>query len=331
MDWRERAAAKTGGAGVLRIDHQIEAFLEAMSAERAASRNTLDAYRRDLADYAAFLAGPDADEAAPPAKRPVEAGDADVLAYSAVLGKRGLSPATQARRLSALKQFHRFALSEGWRSDDPTAKLDPPKRGRPLPKILDVDQVSQLLQAAAGKQDATGIRTACLLEMLYAAGLRVSELVTLPMTALPRPGERTLRVKGKGGRERLAPLGAPALAALEAYLAVRPQFLPQAGPARDRAERFVFPSTGKEGHLTRRRCGQILEECARAAGLDPALVSPHVLRHAFATHLLDGGADLRSVQKLLGHADIATTQIYTHVAGDRLRDLVNSKHPLRRK
>lgn len=315
----------------MRIDHQIEAFLEAMSAERGAARNTLEAYRRDLADYAGFLAGPGADEAVPPAKQPIEATDADVLNYSAELGRRSLSPATQARRLSALKQFHRFALTEGWREDDPTAKLDPPKRGRPLPKVLDVEQVSKLLQAAAGKQDAGGVRTTCLLEMLYAAGLRVSELVTLPMSALPRPGERTLRIKGKGGRERLAPLGAPALAALEAYLSIRPSFLPQAGPARERAERYVFASSGKEGHLTRRRCAQILEECARLAGLDPALVSPHVLRHAFATHLLDGGADLRSVQKLLGHADIATTQIYTHVAGDRLRDLVNSKHPLRRK
>jgi integrase/recombinase XerD len=317
----------------LRIDHQVEAFLEAMSAERGAARNTLEAYRRDLADYAGFLAGPaaESDPAGLPAKRPIEASDSDVLNYSAELGRRGLSPATQARRLSALKQFHRFALTEGWRGDDPTAKLDPPKRGRPLPKVLDVEQVSKLLQAAAGKQDAAGVRTACLLEMLYAAGLRVSELVSLPMSALPRPGERTLRIKGKGGRERLAPLGAPALAALEAYLAVRLHFLPQPGPARERAERYVFASSGKEGHLTRRRCAQILEECACAAGLDPALVSPHVLRHAFATHLLDGGADLRSVQKLLGHADIATTQIYTHVAGDRLRDLVNSKHPLRRK
>lgn len=301
-----------------------------MSAERGAARNTLDAYRRDLADYGGFLAGP-AGEDAPPRKRPLEASDADVAAYSADLGRRGLSPATQARRLSALKQFHRFALAEGWRGDDPTAKLDPPKRGRPLPRVLEVEQVAQLLQAAAAKKDAQGLRAACLLEMLYAAGLRVSELVALPVSALPRPGERMLRIKGKGGRERLAPLGSPAQAALDAYLPIRQHFLPQTGPQRDRAERYLFPSSSKEGHLTRRRCAQILEECAKSAGIDPCIVSPHVLRHAFATHLLDGGADLRSVQKLLGHADIATTQIYTHVAGDRLRDLVQTKHPLRRK
>jgi len=235
-----------------------------------------------------------------------------------------MSPRTTARRLSALRQFHKFLFAEGVRPDDPTTQLDSPRLGRPLPKILDEAEVAMLIAAARRRDGAEGKRLICFVELLYATGLRVSELVALPLSRLRE--ERFLLIAGKGGKERLVPLSVPARAALSEYAAVRGEFL-----AEGAASRYLFPSRGAEGHLTRRRCGQLLKELAIEAGIDPARVSPHVLRHAFASHLLDHGADLRSVQQMLGHADIATTQIYTHVQGERLRALVETHHPLARR
>ena len=235
-----------------------------------------------------------------------------------------MAPRTTARRLSALRQFHKFLFAEGVRSDDPTGQLDSPRLGRPLPKLLAEAEIEALIAAARQMAGPEGKRLVCFVELLYATGLRVSELVALPLGRLR--DERFLLVTGKGGKERLVPLSAPARQALADYAAVRGEFL-----AEGATSRFLFPSRGAEGHLTRRRCGQLLKTLALTAGLDPARVSPHVLRHAFASHLLDHGADLRSVQQMLGHADIATTQIYTHVQGERLRTLVETHHPLARR
>ncbi len=293
----------------------IEAFLEMLSAERGARVNTLDAYARDLDDAREHVrsglrgAGPEAIEA-----------------YVAGLTKRGLSPATARRRISALRQFYRFLLQDNVRADDPTSRLDAPKRARSLPKTLSVDEITALIDAAESPRDRA------LIELLYGAGLRVSELVSLPMRAAPRPGQDHMIIEGKGGKERLVALGGPALAALAAHLEARAGALPKVEAQREKAQRWLFPSaSAADGKLTRRRVAQILEAAAVKAGISPARVSPHVLRHAFATHLVEGGADLRTVQTLLGHADIATTQIYTHVAEGRLKTLVETKHPLARK
>jgi integrase/recombinase XerD len=239
------------------------------------------------------------------------------------MAQRGLSAATMRRRISALKQFYRFALSENARGDDPTSRLDPPKRARSLPKTLSTEEIERLIAAAESPRDKA------LIELLYGAGLRVSELVSLPLRSAPKPGQEHMIIEGKGGKERLVALGRPALAALNAHLEARAGALPKLEAQRERAARWLFPSSSAaDGKLTRRRVGQILEAAAAKAGIDPARVSPHVLRHAFATHLVEGGADLRTVQTLLGHADIATTQIYTHVAEGRLKTLVETKHPL---
>ncbi|WP_165184689.1 site-specific tyrosine recombinase XerD [Caulobacter soli] len=295
----------------------IDAFLEMMAVERAAARNTLTAYEKDLADARLFLASRgDLDGASAE----------DVEAYFADLGARGLSPATAARRRSALRQFYRFVLGEGWRDDDPSRRVEAPKAGRPLPKVLSRDAVERLIAAAAAKDGAQGLRLACMIELLYASGLRISELLNLSLAALARD-PAFLMVKGKGGKERLAPLNDAARTAVKAYLEARPQFLPKGS----KDSPWLFPSRAKSGRLTARRVSQLLEDAAIAAGIDRETVSPHVLRHAFATHLLEGGADLRVIQTLLGHADIATTQIYTHVAGDHLAAVVKSKHPLGRK
>src|SRR6185312_8677243 len=221
--------------------------------------------------------------------------------------------------------FYRFLVVDGRRSDDPSAALDSPRLGRPLPKLLSEAEADGLLAAARVRGGIEGARLTCLLELLYGAGLRVSELVSLPLAAV-RGERRFLLLRGKGDKERLVPLGEPARAALADYLAVRGAF--ESG---GRSARFLFPSRSGAGHLTRRRCAQLLKELALEAGLDPARLSPHVLRHAFATHLLERGADLRSVQEMLGHADIATTQIYTHVQSARLQRLVAERHPLARK
>ena len=295
-----------------------EAFLEMMAVERAAARNTLTAYGRDLQDASGFLAGRGRDLASASAE--------DVEAYFAGLGAKGLAASTAARRRAAVRQFYRFVLGEGWRPDDPSRRVDAPKKGRPLPKVLSREEVSGLIAAAAARDGAQGLRLECMIELIYASGLRVSELLALPLTALARD-PAYLMVKGKGGKERLAPLNDAARTAVKAYLEVRPGFLPKG----QKANPWLFPSRGKEGRLTARRFAQMLDEAATQAGVDPARVSPHVLRHAFATHLLEGGADLRVVQTLLGHADISTTQIYTHVAQERLAQVVQTKHPLARK
>ena len=295
-----------------------ETFLEMMAAERGAAAHTLTAYGRDLDDLSGFLS-----------RRTLTVGDAaaaDVEAWFADMGARGLSPSTAARRHSATRQFFKFAVAEGWRADDPSSGVDAPRQGRPLPKVLTRDEASRLIAAAGANDDAAGARLAAMIEILYAAGLRVSELVALPLAAVSR-APAYLMIKGKGGKERLAPLGSAARVAIAHYLNTRSRFLPKG----DKANPWLFPSRGASGRLTARRLAQMLDEAALAAGIDPARVSPHVLRHAFATHLLEGGADLRVVQTLLGHADIGTTQIYTHVTSERLREVVETRHPLSRR
>ncbi|MGE0667064.1 MAG: site-specific tyrosine recombinase XerD [Sphingomonadales bacterium] len=297
----------------------IEAFLEMMAAERGAAFNTLEAYRRDISGFAEFAAR----------RGGLKGADTEAIrAYLARLDDAGFAPRTAARRLSALKQFFRFLYADGIRTDDPAASLEGPKRGRSLPKVLTVSEVDRLMEAAQARlvkdRSPRHVRLAALLEVIYATGLRVSELVKLPVSAA-RGDVRVLLVKGKGGRERLVPLSPPAKASLADYLKVRPVFLEQAG---QRGAPFLFPSRGKAGHLTRVRFFQLLDALAVEAGIDPQRVSPHVLRHAFASHLLNNGADLRSVQQMLGHADISTTQIYTHVLEERLQALVRDGHPL---
>ncbi|TDQ84536.1 integrase/recombinase XerD [Dongia mobilis] len=296
-----------------RSQPQLEAFLEMLSAERNAAANTLAAYRRDLADAAAFLGRLGLEL--------VAADTASLRRYLAALAGT-MSPRTQARRLSALRQFFRFLVEDGQRKDDPTAALDAPKLGRPLPKLLSEEEMLAVIAACRELESAEGVRLLAMVELLYATGLRVSELVRLPLAAALRD-QPFMTVHGKGGKERLVPLNPPAKAALGAYLEIRSRYLAKAAPSP-----FLFPSRGKEGHLTRQRFGQLLKEIGIRAGIDPARISPHVLRHAFATHLLDHGADLRSLQKMLGHADIATTQIYTHVQEERLKSLVEAHHPL---
>ena len=299
------------------VSLRLEVFLEMLAAERGAARLTLAAYRNDLIDLSGFLAA---------RGMALETAEAAALHdYLSASDTRRLAPRTIARRLSAIRQFYRSLLTDGIRSDDPTSGLDTPRLGRPLPKMLSEDEVGRLIATAAAWPDEEGVRLRCLLELLYATGLRVSELVTLPLAAAQRD-PRFMLVRGKGGKERVVPLSPPSRRALSEYLAVRKTFLPDG-----RASRFLFASRGREGHLTRQRCGQLLKELALGADLDPARLSPHVLRHAFASHLLDHGADLRSVQQMLGHADIATTQIYTHVQNDRLRRLVETAHPLARR
>ena len=297
----------------------IALFLDMLAAERGASKNTLSAYTRDLADFSADLAR---------AGKTIAAATNDHLrAHLSRLAKRGLKPASVARRLSAIRQLYRFLYSEGHRSDDPAAAIEGPKRGRSLPKVLSVTEVDGLLkQARAGLQAEPiserlrAARLACLLEVLYATGLRVSELVALPEAAARRD-QRMLVIRGKGERERLVPLNDAAKRTMAEYLALREE-------AKLGRSKWLFPSFGEAGHLTRQHFARELKALASAAGLKSSNVSPHVLRHAFASHLLQNGADLRIVQTLLGHADISTTQIYTHVLTERLKSLVRDLHPL---
>lgn len=285
-----------------------------MAIERDASANTLAAYSRDLTEADAAIDGGllASDEAA-------------LRSWYEGLSQRGLSAATQSRRRSAVRQFFRFALAEGWRSDDPSRTLDAPRKGRSLPKVLDRGEVERLIQAAFARDGDAGIRLMALIELAYASGLRVSELLALKVQALRRD-PAYLMVRGKGGKERLVPLNESARAAVKAWLERRDAVQ----KARKEDSAWLFPSSGASGHLTPRRFAQLLDQAAIDAGIDPARVSPHVLRHAFATHLLEGGADLRIVQTLLGHSDISTTQIYTHVSSDHLAEVVRSRHPLSR-
>ncbi|HEY2528650.1 MAG TPA: tyrosine recombinase [Xanthobacteraceae bacterium] len=298
----------------------IALYLNMLAAERAAGANTLSAYGSDLADFAAYLRGGGSSI--------TRASTADLRAYLGALSRRGLRPASVARRLSAIRQLYRFLYAEGRRRDDPAAGLEGPKRGRLLPKTLTLAEVEQLLRAAATADAAAPLpvrlraaRLACLVEMLYATGLRVSELVALPASAARRDA-RLIVVRGKGNKERLVPLNDAAKQATAQYLAL----LAQSGG--DAESKWLFPSFGESGHLTRQHLARELKALAAAAGLRANQVSPHVLRHAFASHLLHNGADLRVVQTLLGHADISTTQIYTHVLEDRLKSLVRDLHPL---
>jgi len=307
-------------------DPAIEAFIEMLAAERGAAANTLDAYRRDLEHFAGFLSGRGQSIAGARAS--------DISGYLRALAAEGLAASSRARRLSALRQLYKFLVAEGRVAEDPAVGIQGPKIGQALPKTLSVAEVDRLIDTARARIDATtgrdrfiAVRLHCLLEMLYATGMRVSELVSLPRSVL-QGDSRVLTIRGKGSRERLVPLNAAARAALDRYLALGNDG--EDGLAPMARTRWLFPSKSAEGHLTRQRLGQELKELAVAAGIDPRRVSPHVLRHAFASHLLDRGADLRSVQKLLGHADISTTQIYTHVLEERLRRLVLDHHPLAR-
>ncbi len=301
----------------------IESFLEMIAAERGAALNTLEAYRRDLLAYAAGLKSRGTD--------PLAAQTSDLRAYLATLEALGFKPTSSARRLSAIRQFHRFLLAENSRCDDPALILDGPRQGQRLPKILSVAEVDALLATAREGLDAEArpagerlrtARMAALLELLYATGLRVSELVSLPRHAL-RGRDPLIVIKGKGGRERMVVVSEPARGAVEGYRALLKARTPGAVEAP-----WLFPADSDSGHLTRQAFARDLKDVAVAAGIAAHRVSPHVLRHAFASHLLQNGADLRIVQELLGHADISTTQIYTHVLDERMKAMVRDLHPM---
>ncbi len=296
-------------------DRHVEAFLEMMSAERGAAAATLRSYRSDLLSLCDFLAAR--------SLAPIAAQASHLRDFLAAEARAGRAPATTARRLSTARQFYRFLYAEGLRGDDPTTAIEGPRRQRPLPKILSEAEVEGLLAAARECPGAPGRRLEAAIEILYATGLRISELVALPLAATA--DSRLLLVRGKGGRERMVPLGQAARDAIERYLVLRDEFT---GAPSGGASPWLFPSRGAAGHLTGRRLAQLLKELAPAAGIDPGRLSPHVLRHAFASHLLAHGADLRAVQQMLGHADISTTQIYTHVLEERLKALVENHHPL---
>lgn len=293
---------------------QVEIFLEMMLAERGASANTVAAYRRDLEDFGLFLHR---------RRRNIEAANDDnIREYLSYLkaGKKAVS--TSARRLSVLRQFFQFLFAERYRDDDPSAAIDGPKLGQALPKYLSEDEIDRLLAAARQWEGPDGLRMTALMEILYATGLRVSELVGLRLSSMSRDGQMLL-VRGKGDKERMVPLNDPARDAIAAYLEVR-----DAKIKPGTSSTFLFPSSAKSGHLTRDRVSKLLKILAAEAGLDGSRVSPHVLRHSFASHLLAHGADLRALQQMLGHADISTTQIYTHILDERLKNLVNRSHPL---
>ncbi len=290
------------------MDARTDAFLEMLVVERGAARNTILSYTQDLTEFAAFAAA---------RGQAADAADAETCqAFMASLHGRGLSARTAARRLSALRQFHLFLLREGVRTDDPTSQLDTPKLPQTLPKLLSEQEVDALLEAAERKPGRPGVLARAALEILYATGMRVSELLSLPREALSRDRQAMI-IKGKGGKERMVPLSARARAAAAALL-----------DATEVTSRWLFPGRDPKQALTRQAFFLLLKQVALAAGIDPARVSPHVLRHAFASHMLARGADLRSLQMLLGHADISTVQIYTHVQTERLRAVMEAHHPL---
>lgn len=308
-------------------EQTIEMFLEMLSAERGAAANTISAYRRDLEDFRNFLHRR--------ARLIAAAAPPDISAYVAEASATGLKATSLARRLSAVRQLYKFLVAEGQVTADPTLGQAGPRKERALPKTLNVAEVDRLIETASqragkakGLERLRAVRLHCLIEMLYATGMRVSELVSLPRDVLAGDA-RVLTIKGKGGRERLVPLNGKARAALERYLQLGRES--NDAVAATVATKWLFPSKSTQGHLTRQRFAQDLKDLAAEAGLDPDRISPHVLRHAFASHLLDRGADLRSVQQLLGHADISTTEIYTHVLEERLKKLVHEHHPLAKK
>lgn len=304
-------------------DRWISTFLDAQAAEMGAARNTLLAYGRDLKDVAAWLEGRGTDFQT--------ATKAQIETYLIHCDAQGLAKSTRARRLSAIKQLYRFAFEEGWRTENPAIQITGPGQDKRLPKTLDEDEVDRLLAAARthGKGDHDQLRDTCLMELLYATGMRVSELVNLPVSAA-RGDPQMLLILGKGGKERMVPLSPSARSALHTWIALRDsiqQDLESKGAA---PSRFLFPSRGASGHLTRHWFYARIKALAVHANVDPTKVTPHTLRHAFATHLLAGGADLRAIQTMLGHADVATTEIYTHVVHERLTQLVLDHHPLAR-
>jgi integrase/recombinase XerD len=303
-------------------------FLDMIATERNASKNTLDAYTRDLDDYGAFLTGKKSDFR--------KADTQTIRDYLSALKKRELANASVARKLSAIRQLHRLLYTEGKRSDDPAAVLEGPRRGRPLPKIMTVEEVTKLLTTAhelaaqsGDTKDAMArrlraLRLAALLELLYASGLRISELIALPASAARMKSDAII-VRGKGNKERLVPIGDAAKRAMKSYFDARSE------KEKASEQRWLFPSFGESGHVTRQHVARELKALASRAGISPGKISPHVLRHAFASHLLSNGADLRVVQALLGHADISTTQIYTHVLDERLKNMVRDLHPMAEK
>ncbi|SMC43592.1 site-specific tyrosine recombinase XerD [Primorskyibacter flagellatus] len=299
----------------------ISAFLEAQAAERGAAHNTLLAYARDLGDFHDWLT--DAGGSLATAMR------AEVEAYLTHCDAQGLAKSTRARRLSAIKQLYRFTYEESWRTDNPTLQITGPGRDARLPKTLSHEEVDRLLEAAQthGRTPGDQLRNTCLMQLLYATGMRVTELVSLPVAAA-RGRPQMLLIRGKGGKERMVPLSPPARVALTDWLNALDVLQDAARAERKPVSPFLFPSHSKAGHLTRHAFYVMLKEIAVAGGVSPAKVTPHTLRHAFATHLLAGGADLRVIQTLLGHADVSTTEIYTHVLEDRLRELVLEHHPL---
>lgn len=293
--------------------HLIEGFLEMLLTERGAAENTIDSYRRDMEEFNRFISKKGTDLAS--------CGPSDIRDYLKSLDAAGLKNSTQARRLSAIKQFFSYMLGDEFRNDDPSMNIDSPRAQQRLPKYLSEKEVSRLLSATEGTEPEK-LRMASLLQLLYATGLRATELVTLPFPAL-RDQDRFLIIRGKGNKERLVPVNQSAKAALQSYLEIRCCFIPD-----EKHSKWLYPSRGETGHLTRQRFGQLLKALALEANIDPKRVSPHVLRHAFASHLLANGADLRSLQKMLGHSDISTTQIYTHVLQKRLMEVVSTHHPL---
>jgi len=303
---------------------RISAFLDAQAAEAGAARNTLLAYGRDLRDFTDWLAARNESLQTVPRE-----GIEDYLSYC---DAQGLSRATRARRLSAIRQLMRFSLEEGWREDDPAGRISGPGRSQRLPKTLDRAEMQAMLDALPriGRNETERARNLALFELIYATGMRVSELVSLPAGTC-RGDPVLLLIRGKGGKERMVPLSDPARQALAAWLKRRdnaPAESPLGRLVAGKSARWLFPAASREGHMTRQAMNNLLSQLAIAAGIDPARVSPHVIRHAFATHLLEGGADLRAIQTLLGHADLGTTEIYTHVMDTRMRDLVLNHHPL---
>jgi integrase/recombinase XerD len=302
----------------LTMNQWISTFLEAQAAELGAAHNTLLAYGRDLKDFQGWISQHSRDF--------LEANQGDVESYLIYCDAQGLAKSTRARRLSSIKQIYRFAFEEGWREDNPAIQINGPGLDKRLPKTLTVEEVDHLLYAAR-TMGRDCLRNTCLMELLYAAGMRVTELVSLPVSAA-RGDPRVLLILGKGGKERIVPLSPPAREALVAWLPVRDAADDLAKSKGKLASKFLFPSRGAAGFLTRHRFYLLIKELAVAGGVMPSKVTPHTLRHAFATHLLAGGADLRSIQTMLGHADVATTEIYTHVLDERLTELVLEHHPL---